>query len=185
AVAATALLTGALHLDALADTADALGGMSRGRALEIMRDHQIGSFGAVALVVDLIIRASVIGGLATAGIGVAALASAGACPRAILIRHADPAEDARGRCYGRTDIALSPRGERRARHLGNMLRRMPVDAVYTSPSRRAVDTAAALAAAHDLTPVELDDLRELDFGACEGRTYDELAAEEPELFRTW
>jgi broad specificity phosphatase PhoE len=36
-----------------------------------------------------------------------------------------------------------------------------------------------------LTPVELDDLRELDFGICEGRTYDEIAAEEPELFRTW
>ncbi len=105
--------------------------------------------------------------------------------RAILIRHADPAEEARGRCYGTTDIGLSPRGERRARHLANMLRRMPIDAVYTSPSRRAVDTAAALAAAHDLTPVELDDLRELDFGACEGRTYDEIAAEEPELFRTW
>jgi alpha-ribazole phosphatase len=105
--------------------------------------------------------------------------------RVILIRHADPAEDARGRCYGRTDIDLSPRGERRARHLANMLRRMPVDAVYTSPSRRAVDTARLLAAAHDLTPIELDDLRELDFGVCEGRTYDEIAAEEPELFRTW
>jgi adenosylcobinamide-GDP ribazoletransferase len=83
AVAVSALLTGALHLDALADTADALGATSRERALEIMRDHQIGSFGAVALVVDLIVRASVIGDLAAAGIGVAALAAAGACSRAI------------------------------------------------------------------------------------------------------
>jgi len=83
AVAVSALLTGALHLDALADTTDALGGMTRERALEIMRDHQIGSFGAVALVVDLIVRASVIGGLAANGIGVAALAAAGACSRAV------------------------------------------------------------------------------------------------------
>jgi adenosylcobinamide-GDP ribazoletransferase len=83
AVAGTALSTGALHLDALADTADALGGMTRERALEIMRDHQIGSFGAVALVVDLIVRASVIGGLAAAGVGIAALAAAGACSRAV------------------------------------------------------------------------------------------------------
>jgi adenosylcobinamide-GDP ribazoletransferase len=83
AVAGTALLTGALHLDALADTADALGGMTRERALEIMRDHQIGSFGAVALVVDLIVRASVIGGLAATGVGIAALAAAGACSRAV------------------------------------------------------------------------------------------------------
>jgi broad specificity phosphatase PhoE len=66
-----------------------------------------------------------------------------------------------------------------------MLRRMPIDAVYTSPSRRAIDTARALASTHDLTPIELEGLRELDFGSCEGRTYDEIAAEEPDLFRTW
>jgi adenosylcobinamide-GDP ribazoletransferase len=44
-------LTGAVHVDALADTADALGGGSdRRRALEIMRDSRIGSFGTVAIV---------------------------------------------------------------------------------------------------------------------------------------
>jgi adenosylcobinamide-GDP ribazoletransferase len=50
---AGALVTGALHLDALADTADALGAATRERALEIMRDHAVGSYGAVALVLDL------------------------------------------------------------------------------------------------------------------------------------
>jgi adenosylcobinamide-GDP ribazoletransferase len=83
AVAATALLTGALHLDALADTADALGTPSRERALAIMRDHQIGSFGATALVCDLTIRASATGALASAGSAVTALAAAGACSRAV------------------------------------------------------------------------------------------------------
>jgi cobalamin 5'-phosphate synthase/cobalamin synthase len=48
-----ALLTGALHLDGLADTADAFGATTRERALEIMRDHSIGVYGAVALVLDL------------------------------------------------------------------------------------------------------------------------------------
>jgi adenosylcobinamide-GDP ribazoletransferase len=46
-----ALLTGAFHEDALADTSDGLGGgFTRARALEIMRDSRIGSYGAVALV---------------------------------------------------------------------------------------------------------------------------------------
>jgi adenosylcobinamide-GDP ribazoletransferase len=46
-----ALLTGALHEDGLADACDGLGGgFTRGRALEIMRDSRIGSYGAVALV---------------------------------------------------------------------------------------------------------------------------------------
>ncbi|MGH7947783.1 MAG: adenosylcobinamide-GDP ribazoletransferase [Candidatus Binataceae bacterium] len=48
------VITGAVHLDALADTADALGaGRDRTRALEIMRDSRIGSYGAIALIFDL------------------------------------------------------------------------------------------------------------------------------------
>ena len=44
------VLTGAVHLDGLADTADALGaGRDRERALAIMRDSATGSFGAIAL----------------------------------------------------------------------------------------------------------------------------------------
>jgi len=44
------VLTGAVHLDALADTADALGARGdRRRALEIMRDSQIGAFGTAAI----------------------------------------------------------------------------------------------------------------------------------------
>jgi adenosylcobinamide-GDP ribazoletransferase len=55
AVAAGALLTGGLHLDGLADSADGLlGGASRERRLEIMRDPRLGSFGAIALVLVLI-----------------------------------------------------------------------------------------------------------------------------------
>lgn len=53
-IAATAWLTGAFHEDGLADTCDALGGaVSRERALEIMKDSRIGSYGAVGLVLVL------------------------------------------------------------------------------------------------------------------------------------
>lgn len=50
-------LTGAVHLDGLADTADALGaGRNRARALEILRDSRIGSFGALALVFVTVLK---------------------------------------------------------------------------------------------------------------------------------
>lgn len=50
-LAGSALLTGALHEDGLADTCDGLGGgTTRQRALEIMRDSRIGTYGAIALV---------------------------------------------------------------------------------------------------------------------------------------
>jgi adenosylcobinamide-GDP ribazoletransferase len=51
------VLTGALHLDGLADTADALGaGGDRTRVLEILRDSRIGSFGAIALVFVIVLK---------------------------------------------------------------------------------------------------------------------------------
>jgi adenosylcobinamide-GDP ribazoletransferase len=54
-VACSALITGALHLDGVADLADALGGGrgERARMLEIMRDPRIGAHGAVALTMVL------------------------------------------------------------------------------------------------------------------------------------
>jgi adenosylcobinamide-GDP ribazoletransferase len=61
---AASFLTGVLHLDALADTADALGGLTRERALEIMRDHSIGAYGGVALVLDLGLKAAALAALA-------------------------------------------------------------------------------------------------------------------------
>lgn len=53
-LAATLLLTGAMHEDGLADVCDGLGGgPTREKALEIMRDSRIGAFGAIGLVVLL------------------------------------------------------------------------------------------------------------------------------------
>ncbi len=63
-LAAGAVLTGVLHLDALADTADALGATTRERALEIMRDHSIGAYGGVALVLDLAAKIAAVAVLA-------------------------------------------------------------------------------------------------------------------------
>jgi len=57
-MAASVLLTGAFHEDGLADTCDALGGaVSRERALEIMKDSRIGTYGAVGLLLVLGLKA--------------------------------------------------------------------------------------------------------------------------------
>jgi adenosylcobinamide-GDP ribazoletransferase len=77
-LAVVALVTGAMHLDALADTADALGGMTRERRLEIMRDHGVGAFGAVAVMLVLLFETSV---LADVDHAWSAFAAAAACAR--------------------------------------------------------------------------------------------------------
>lgn len=96
AVALAALMTGALHLDALADTADALGGTSRERSLEIMRDHAIGTFGAVALCLVCLVDASALGALATENEAWLGGLVAGAVGRAAILPLARILPNARG-----------------------------------------------------------------------------------------
>jgi adenosylcobinamide-GDP ribazoletransferase len=85
ALATTIWLTGALHEDGLADVADGFGG---GRTpedkLRIMRDPRIGSYGALALSLDLLARAGALAALAGPWTVAAALVVAGAVSRAAL-----------------------------------------------------------------------------------------------------
>lgn len=74
-------LSGGLHVDALADSADALGS-ERGRALEIMRDPRIGAFGAAAVGLTLLVEAGSLGALAEEGDAAAGFLVAGALSRA-------------------------------------------------------------------------------------------------------
>ncbi len=85
AVGAAALMTGAMHFDALADTADALGTGSRERALEIMRDHAVGAFGTTALVVVCLLDASLLGTLAESDDAAVVGLAAGAAAQAAML----------------------------------------------------------------------------------------------------
>jgi adenosylcobinamide-GDP ribazoletransferase len=99
AVALELALTGALHVDGLADSADGLAGRTHERALEIMRDHSLGTYGASALVLDLGAKALALGALAEAGAvlpGVAAYAVSRAAPLplALALPYARPGDGA-------------------------------------------------------------------------------------------
>ena len=85
ALAAGALLTGALHLDALADVADGLGGSTREDALRIMREHTVGAYGAVALISSLLVKTFALAELLGIDGGAWALVAAGALSRAAIV----------------------------------------------------------------------------------------------------
>jgi len=75
AVAATALATGCLHEDGLADTADGFGGgRNSARVLDIMRDSRIGTYGVVALIVSFLLRIAALASLAAGGASLPVLA---------------------------------------------------------------------------------------------------------------
>jgi adenosylcobinamide-GDP ribazoletransferase len=61
---ASIMISGAMHEDGLADSADGLwGGWDKARRLEIMKDSQIGTYGVVALILSLLLRWSAISAL--------------------------------------------------------------------------------------------------------------------------
>ncbi len=102
--------------------------------------------------------------------------------RLFLVRHGEPEEWARGVCCGRLDPGLSAAGVEQALRAASALARARIDAVYSSPSRRALETAAHVAAAE----VQVDErLREIDFGAFEGMTSEQAELRHPEAFAAW
>jgi adenosylcobinamide-GDP ribazoletransferase len=87
-LAALALLTGALHEDGLADTADGFGGgADRDAKLALMRDSHIGTYGVLALVLGLLIKAASLAAFANGPwlSTVALLAASGALSRAVIV----------------------------------------------------------------------------------------------------
>jgi adenosylcobinamide-GDP ribazoletransferase len=111
AVGVAALLSGAMHLDGLADTADGLGVKTRERALEVMRDPSLGAFGVSALVVVLLVDTGALAGLAASGDAALAGLAAGAAGRAAMLPLAAALPSARpGPGHGRAleKIGIAP-----------------------------------------------------------------------------
>ncbi|MFA5863566.1 MAG: histidine phosphatase family protein [Phycisphaerae bacterium] len=121
--------------------------------------------------------------------------------RLLLVRHASTGPEYAGRYVGSTDVPLSAEGLRQAEGLASLVRRskkytplrsrllkgdqpcMSILRIITSPLRRARQTGETLAG---VVPVEVDaDLREIDFGKWEGRTFDQIAVSDPQLVDRW
>ena len=103
--------------------------------------------------------------------------------RLLLMRHARIEAQYVGRLIGATDLPLDPAGEAEARTLAGRLARWTPQACYCSPMRRCRQTAAAVAP--DLPPQVDPDLREVDFGVWETRTFAEAAADDPAEVDRW
>ena len=84
-VLASIVLTGALHEDGLADTADGLiGGHDRDQRLMIMRDSRHGTFGVIAIVFSVLLRTAALAGIGEPIYAGLALIAAHAASRAAL-----------------------------------------------------------------------------------------------------
>jgi broad specificity phosphatase PhoE len=97
-------------------------------------------------------------------------------PDLYVVRHAEPAVV--GVLLGQCDLGLSDSGWRQAREL---LKHVRLAVVYSSPLRRARETAELLA--HGARIEIVEDLREITYGDWDGRTWAEIEARDGDLAR--
>jgi probable phosphoglycerate mutase len=94
-----------------------------------------------------------------------------------LVRHGETEWSASGQHTGRTDIPLTPTGQRQAAALGRLLAGHPFALVLSSPLGRARETCRL--AGHAAAAVMTDDLREWDYGDYEGRKTADIRKDVP------
>lgn len=102
--------------------------------------------------------------------------------RLFVLRHGETESSRERRFTGGRDVALTPAGQRQAEAAAAALTPLTLHAVYASPLERARTSAELVAKPHCL-PVHLDPrFAEMGFGAWEGLTPDEVAAD---LYTRW
>ena len=105
--------------------------------------------------------------------------------RVILARHGQTEWNKEFRFQGRTNVQLTEEGKRQAHALSERLSSWPPDVIYTSPLDRALYTAQAIADRHNMKPVILDELEEINFASWEGESIAGLEREQHEIFSHW
>lgn len=101
-----------------------------------------------------------------------------------LLRHGETQYNADGNRYcGRTDITLTDKGIAQAKAVAQQLQGKTIDAVYSSPLKRANETAK-IASGNNLVIAD-QRLIEIDFGTWEGKKREEFVVENPALWNDW
>ena len=103
----------------------------------------------------------------------------------ILVRHGQTAWNAEEVFRGQIDIELDETGLKQAELLAEYLSRRKLEAVYSSPLKRAIQTAEAIARHHGLTVEIAPGLNDIDFGEWQGLSLREVRTRFNELLEMW
>ena len=102
-----------------------------------------------------------------------------------FLRHGETEWNVEGRFCGRTDVPLSDVGRRQARLLALRLKPLLPDTLYSSPLRRALETATLIGEVVGHEPVVDPRLTELNYGAWEGLSLEEIKRSGPAIYKAW
>jgi broad specificity phosphatase PhoE len=103
----------------------------------------------------------------------------------LLARHGETDWNRDSRFQGHADPPLNELGRQQAAALAEALTHEQLAAVYSSPLRRALETAQVVAGRHGLEAVPVEGLREVDVGSWQALTRDEVERRFPVQFRRW
>jgi len=103
----------------------------------------------------------------------------------VLVRHGETEWNRVQRFRGRIDIQLNETGRRQARALAKRLSGWPIAAIYSSPLKRALQTAEPVAEACGLEVQILQGVTDVDYGTSAGLSPEEAAARDPEVHEIW
>ena len=99
----------------------------------------------------------------------------------LLARHGTTEFNTERRFMGQTDIELSAAGRRQVERLRGHLAGERIDAAYSSDLGRALVTAEVICEGRGLEIVTCPELRECDYGECEGLTFSEIGSRHPDV----
>jgi broad specificity phosphatase PhoE len=101
--------------------------------------------------------------------------------RLLLVRHGSTEFNTGRRFMGYSDIDLNADGYIQAEKLRDYLADEKIDAVYSSDLRRALVTAEIISSGRRLDIVTCPELREVNYGTCEGLTFQEIGSRYPDV----
>lgn len=103
----------------------------------------------------------------------------------ILIRHGETLWNKEGRVQGTSDIELSDIGTNQAGLLASSLKNQRIEAIYSSPLKRALQTAQIINEFHSLRIHTYKELMEMNQGIFEGLSFKELMNEKKDFLKKW
>ena len=106
--------------------------------------------------------------------------------RVILVRHGETDWNQEQIFRGRIDVPLNNTGLKQAKATGEVLGSLKIDAIYSSPLSRAVETAKAIGSFHpDISVRDAKGFIDIDFGKWQGIPHEKVKEEYKELYGRW
>lgn len=105
--------------------------------------------------------------------------------RLILVRHGQTEWNREYRVQGQADPPLNEMGRAQAEAIAGVLKREPIQAIYSSPLSRALETAHTINRFHAVEVIPHEGLKELNVGETDGTYFPDMPTRYPDFFALW